>query len=1193
MKKSVIFILLTLILPVKVIATEFGVTCTESEMLAMQSELDDVKLDIEFLPDNTIVENPYGKIDISNTFMVSAKNLPDDYRIMLYPNVKHTEAYLVTNELFSNVREGGVYLLDFYNTKCGQGVIKSYEIMFPYFNKTNTNNIWSDGTSSFSPIINNETNNSSNLEIKLVIALAILVLIVIITVLLLVKKRKKVNLNVILFILISLSICLVDNVFATSYIIDNGGNPLNPSLGGNSGSSQGKWIMTGVGFKVSLVNVETMESVSDFIVLKDSKTAVPNGLGLTTWYKTAQQKVANNNYGVLGKIGPSYLINKTIYYDCSNSNSISNCCIVDDDSWFLAAAGYNTPNVKQAGIVEKLFGPNQNSPTDTFYEYLARLLYNHPITSLSEVKTTSDAKNLLESTSFIEDRTTLQSYRMIVEPLYIAGNIVPTGYVNEVELPNGGIITFPELGINDYYLYTLKAAAKDTSVTNVKPNTKYYTDFLNNFIASQTHGLINNPVRNDDISDSKSGVGYIIFGIVDKEETKKCNPNGENNCCYSRNGTYQPNYSGLATSLSYYCPDGYIDKDNNCQTTVRTCIPDCEDTLETAECDDGDGTKAVFHENDNLKKCTLNSEKQSGFTLVSANETTPNSKGVAYCEVACKDDFDFELPMKKYAYAGTHFVLDEYTPKLNIKRTCVTSKVDYSTFKNDFDTSRDAMIKAYNDWQDALEYYNYTLTIQIGESASGSDAACVYCAKTCNVKTDKDCETGCAEPYLGTCSYSYGLWSHSAYTATNGTVFSEKKGAEGNSSENCCPAYDSSASRAYLQSSAKKDAETKYNTYVSAKSIYNDIVSKYQKCSSWITEKVFSTDPQVKFVYDDEDKTVFKNKNLTHESTLENDLETKLQYWEENSITNDTYTIGGDDSEDSVYLTHVVCEGTTCTESTGTQRKFITSAYVKREESIEYIYHLPTLYSAIPSGKVYVSDKNLKAYVTLDENSVPINIKTEKGTYDYIIEMSNIVDKTRKNAKNKDIDNFEERFTDSQVLSGKGDDGTKYVCDYKIETDLYEDGKLLYFYRPVEITDINPLGRKLGYNWTDKRANKVKEKMKETGNDYKKLTNGTSEKFEFVLTPSIMQAIRKYNSKKDYGNTNLTCSDTKKDDYYCKSSFLSCLASLSMVETPSEMCNNILYEGSRRPWTSPTSYGSYELSQNRKILINKLKRLPT
>ena len=147
--------------------------------------------------------------------------------------------------------------------------------------------------------------------------------------------------------------------------------------------------------------------------------------------------------------------------------------------------------------------------------------------------------------------------------------------------------------------------------------------------------------------------------------------------------------------------------------------------------------------------------------------------------------------------------------------------------------------------------------------------------------------------------------------------------------------------------------------------------------------------------------------------------------------------------------------------------------------------------------------------------------------------------------------------------------------------------------------NVNPNGRSLGYNWNTAGAQTVKGRMKDINSDYQKLVgneefNGkTSEKFEFVLTPQMMRAIRKYNGTKNdennggYSDWDLTCTN-EYDIYHCESLFLTCLAK---GDSKTSDCSGIFEDNVLESNSKVSGYNFENLQENRSKLIKKLQEL--
>ncbi len=132
--------------------------------------------------------------------------------------------------------------------------------------------------------------------------------------------------------------------------------------------------------------------------------------------------------------------------------------------------------------------------------------------------------------------------------------------------------------------------------------------------------------------------------------------------------------------------------------------PNCDDEVNPATCMAG-GTKPIFHESDDLKTCTIKKDNHSGFVAIDQTSDIDQAEEDTskYCTMACKEDLDIELPGEKETAAGQYFKLDEYTPKISAKRTCVTTEIKYSDFDNDLKAIEPDIPKQFNIWHDHYE----------------------------------------------------------------------------------------------------------------------------------------------------------------------------------------------------------------------------------------------------------------------------------------------------------------------------------------------------------------------------------------------------------------------------------------------------------------------------------------------------------
>ena len=511
-----------------------------------------------------------------------------------------------------------------------------------------------------------------------------------------------------------------------------------------------------------------------------------------------------------------------------------------------------------------------------------------------------------------------------------------------------------------------------------------------------------------------------------------------------------------------------------------------------------------------------------------------------------------------------------------------------------------------------------------------------------------------------TIEYTYKKWKVPARTKrrpnsnVNTSDFAEKTGDYGGVSDVSCQngtVVETELGKDSFEDEKKKmeaAAKSARNNYLNALREYKDVITNFNKCFSW-TDKAptvrnigednysiesaksgenfeYQFNPKVTFSYEDEDSYVFGNMPFDYKSQKLNilstdDPEPKRYYWDRTTDIDEKYSKDTNE-EKSGYndigfslskRNYLNCYGKdTCTVDSTIEGDFYNNtAYIKREEEITYTYHLPQIYTLIPSGKLSGSD--LKPNIPLPKEAVPVNINTNAGLYDYYISVKEISDKIRKEKSlTKETDQFEKRYDESGALGnyeGVNEVEEGYMCHYKVENEIYTPpgdpnklGEINFFYRPVDTYDIShPNNYPLGPNWSDARGQEVQQRIKKDAEDYQELIKEENKgRFTFRLTPTVMKQIRYYNGEQSikeensFADFNLSCYD--KGDakgYHCYSPFLSCLASSGQNKEGSEQtkvasCETIFKNTLNN---HETKYGYSDLKRNREYLIEKQEKL--
>lgn len=667
--------------------------------------------------------------------------------------------------------------------------------------------------------------------------------------------------------------------------------------------------------------------------------------------------------------------------------------------------------------------------------------------------------------------------------------------------------------------------------------------------------------------------------------------------------------------------------------------PDCSDNVQTAECTSGDeGSEMIFKENDDKTICTLEHGTHSGFTIIEPEETD------SYCTVACKEDLRGELPSAKETAAGQYFLLDNYIPKIEAKRTCVTNQIKkYSEFDQELQNDEKNLMTLYNTWKDwvkingPMDGSGYTSGLSTidgpNQIASGDCTQTTFTGTYTNGIPDT--RTDIVGSYI---TYEWKINSsrgpNSSSSALGGATYGGNQGTftvvSGSAGDSCTPTPDLSKQTYDADITAQmQQAEQAYRAALTA---YTNKINTYNLCFNWTDNTsnlsvsgrytvnthpdttyrdnyMYSFEPKVSFYYPDRDGGIFPVAYTYKYNTRDVDKEgfdTSNVYWPEGTVIDNMYNEGGQkttglqnrglNKEDRTVLN---CQGDTCNESSTKPSYFYSSAYIRRDEEVKYTYHLPDVFTSVPSGRVTISPDN-GTFLQLDPEAVPVNVNTPAGTYDYTISVTDIKDRLRlsKESNNPD-DDWDDRFVTELALNA----GEDYVCTYDVINDIYiptpeGDERFNFFYRVVDTYDINPLGRTLGYNWSDGRGDQVQEVIREDAMNYQTLTNSPDrDKFQYTLTPVAMQEIRKYNAKQNiaddgYADWDLHCDDYPEGGYHCYSNFLTCLASgeQGINEVGFKSCSSI-FGTSLYNYSNLSDYDLGDLRANRQLIIDKQNAL--
>ncbi len=682
----------------------------------------------------------------------------------------------------------------------------------------------------------------------------------------------------------------------------------------------------------------------------------------------------------------------------------------------------------------------------------------------------------------------------------------------------------------------------------------------------------------------------------------------------------------------------------------------CEDDVTPANCSGEDGTHAVFHEHKDVKTCTLEQGTHSGFMLRIEKPSDPKSttspEGVEFGKVACREEFDAYLPTEKFTAAGQYYVLDKddkyEQPHIKGYRLCATSEVVYDDLDNDL---KDHYEKPQEVDQTHLEYkYNYYRD-QLWIYRRFEDSTIKLSKKegkgTCTDEDGESHEYDKTDWSIGVGEYPGA--SYPAKSTPNGTHGYKK--VTGTYIKTYPPecgdapsGSDEDPDKRYKEEKqkARNDTLTAKAAYNAKLKKYHQTVIAYNNVFDW-TEPVVNTriilggsglepadtievipvqpedtkykfNPILSFNYADkrDGTAAFKSLPYDYEGELQTNT-SSTSYWPENGKPSNDYSDvngGSPDIQERELMNCAHGNGNSCSE-VKVIGQFHHNGAIKREETREYDYNLPQVYTTVPDGRVTSPDPG-NPRLELPRNAVPVNINVPAGIYNYEFIIDDLKDEVRSdyytkrgNNINKD-DNWadedptwpETRFTKRNVFGNYSD---TYTCHYEVINDIYipvNPERFNFFYRIIDTENVNPNSRTLGYNWSDSRGAKVQELMIRNEESYQRLTNSSDvDKFVFTLTPVIMKEIRKYNALQTYrddgyADWDLNCFDyDTAGGYHCYSNFLNCLTG-GDEEPGQESCSRIFGSSFETAIetefeSKKSNYDKQDLDDNRRILINK------
>ena len=168
-----------------------------------------------------------------------------------------------------------------------------------------------------------------------------------------------------------------------------------------------------------------------------------------------------------------------------------------------------------------------------------------------------------------------------------------------------------------------------------------------------------------------------------------------------------------------YC-DYYAEYCAACETEISHPAA-CTDYGEVGSAD-GKIIEAIDDEdNDNIKVCLLMKKRDEANNSYKKKEYENNP----YCQVYCKEQFDYKLPGAVTVNSGTYFKLDAM---VSGTKSCYTSKIDTEKFKTDIDVLNSKYSSYSDDYKSELNALveNYNKCIRLDETYDCFDPKIEY-----------------------------------------------------------------------------------------------------------------------------------------------------------------------------------------------------------------------------------------------------------------------------------------------------------------------------------------------------------------------------------------------------------------------------------------------------------------------------------
>lgn len=550
-----------------------------------------------------------------------------------------------------------------------------------------------------------------------------------------------------------------------------------------------------------------------------------------------------------------------------------------------------------------------------------------------------------------------------------------------------------------------------------------------------------------------------------------------------------------------------------------------------------------YADSNDWNNCIFNANGTNDLLGSSYNNTTykDNNLSNKYCEIYCTETFNTNFNKDAITVkAGSYFT---WNHSVNGSRTCKTKSIDWNTFRTDLNTANTTAQQKYNALLKAEAQNN-----AIQNSTKTTTQCGLYCdtnlsadnttsGKCCVERVEKQDPMNCAcnnavicRPGDTNCTpkqdtKNCACYTEKHYTCTkeesptyHGVMMQPANSKYGTNLSKWC----STESKIADYQKAYKDALTAYNA---VKNTPESIVESMKSCSDWDSNKLYTLNPSIKYHYsDDINYTEFANKDLNSQNKVVDNGTTV-----DKKCTEQKVTYYDDATKKLITTTIEKCSNVEMTKSQSVYISIPDWVYRYVDKQDHYSFHADEL----ASRKAMYQAHYTFNYFDTGIGNFPVSFQKLAGTYGSIsgggvLELI-YSDLGHKYGNSNTM--VDKALNDTNL--GTVDYG-KYQCDYNVINGLIDDpnnprgnGGINLIYRPIDLDNpfpnIDAKGRNTGANWCNgydcSKDNDVVKAVIKNNRDVKseELYN-LEPMYTFILTPSDINKIRKYNRQNSYTN---------------------------------------------------------------------------